>query len=215
MNTKRDSLIQKEFSKWVRDYGKVRPPGIRMKKDLTKTHLENQMWAISKLKPKRGHKIIDIACGLGKALVILSDKVGNIGEVVGIDITKEMIQESRKRTKKLENVSLRVAGVNNIPFKDNYFDGAMSTNAFHHFYEPVKMLGEIRRVVKTGGKVVIVDSNGATKTNKRYDRILKRKEKAHYKFFTYSEMKKIFREAGITKVKGFRKNGKFLLIGKK
>jgi ubiquinone/menaquinone biosynthesis C-methylase UbiE len=215
MSSKRDIAIQREFSRWSKSYGKSGPPGIKIKKNFSKIHLKRQKLAIKNLDVKKGQKIIDVACGVGKSLPILSKKVGINGKVVGIDITKKMIDRSRERTKRLENVLLKRCGVDKIPFKTGYFDGVMCTNAFHHFYKPVSMLREIKRIMKKGGRIVIIDTNRDIKKNADIDIILRDKEKGHHKFFSSKEMRDLFKRVGFCKIKLFKDGPRFLIVGQK
>jgi SAM-dependent methyltransferase len=217
MSSKRDIVIQREFSKWPKSYGKVGPPGIKIKKDFSKIHIKRQQMAIKNLDVKKGQKIIDVACGVGKSLPILSKKVGIDGEVVGIDITRGMIDESRKRTKQLKNVILKKCGVDKIPFKAGSFDGVICTNAFHHFYKPVTMLREIKRIMKKGGKIVIIDMSRDTKKAIALDTKLRDKEKGHHKFFSSKEIYGLFKRVGFYKIKIRLFSGKseYVIIGQK
>jgi ubiquinone/menaquinone biosynthesis C-methylase UbiE len=63
----------------------------------------------------------------------------------------------KARTKLPKNVTLVNADVHNLPFKDDYFDYVITTEAFHHYHNQERALSEMKRVVKKGGKVIVSD----------------------------------------------------------
>lgn len=197
--------IEKEFSKWAADYGKVKYSF--WKGDLSKQHLEAQYEAIRMLRPKKGNNILDVGCGVGWGSIKLATKI-KPGIVYGIDITEQMIQKSKEHAKKLKikNIKFQKATVLDLPYKHRFFDGAISTHAAHHFYKPVKMFGEIKRVLKPNARFILVDTCGSSKLIKDFEKKLKKEEKAHYRFFKLSEMKKFLKKLGFKNVKGYRKN---------
>ena len=104
----------------------------------------------------------------------------------------------------IKNIKFQKASVLNLPFKDNFFDGAISTHVAHHFYEPIKMFGEIKRVLKPNSKFILIDTCASSKFIQNFEKKLKKEEKAHYKFFKLSEAKKLLRDSNFRKIKGYR-----------
>lgn len=197
--------IENEFSTWAEDYGKVKYSF--WQGDLSKQHIKAQYEAIRMLKPKKGQDILDVGCGVGWGSIKLATKI-KPGVAYGIDITKAMIKKSKKHAQKLKikNIDFRRASVLNLPFQDNFFDGAISTHAAHHFYKPIKMFGEIRRVLKPNSKLILVDTCGSSNLIRDFEKKLKKEEKAHYKFFKLSEAKRLLQKSGFREIKGYRKN---------
>jgi len=107
-------------------------------------------------------KVIDIGCGAGG----LSRKLAKMvieGEVVGIDISEgyiKKIKRSMERNKSgaYRNLVFMLASAEDIPCPDNYFDHAVVSESFGFWSEPEKGLEEIRRVLKLGGKLYVVNS---------------------------------------------------------
>jgi len=196
--------IEKEFSKWADDYGKVRYSF--WEGDLSKQHLKAQYESIRMLKPSKGKNVLDIGCGVGYACIRLAEII-KPGVAYGIDITKAMIEKSRKNAKKhsIINVSFINCSVSNLPFQDNYFDSAISTHASHHFHRPNKMFSEIQRVLKPNAKFILIDTCGSSKLIQDFEKKLKKEEKAHHRFFKLSEIKRLLREIGFKNIKGYRK----------
>jgi len=107
-------------------------------------------------------KIIDIGCGAGG----LSRKLAQVvteGEVVGIDISEGYIKKlnrakERDKSGDYKNLVFVLASVEEIPYPDNYFDHAVCSESFGFWSEPEKGLAEIKRVLKLGGKLYVVNS---------------------------------------------------------
>ncbi len=97
--------------------------------------------------------VLDVGCGSGNALKILY--ANNVKKLYGIDLSGLMIKKAKKKLS--YNAVLKTAGVENIPFKDNFFDYVFSFESFHHFSDPDIAIKEMRRVLKKNGKLIIAD----------------------------------------------------------
>ena len=94
--------------------------------------------------------ILDLGCGNG----ILLKKLKFYGaKLCGADISAEMIRYAQERLG--DNAELKVTDSENLPWEDNYFDTIVCTLSFHHFPNPEKSLNEIRRVLKSKGRLII------------------------------------------------------------
>lgn len=103
-------------------------------------------------------EIIDVATGTGD-LAIEAVKQG-AAKVTGIDISEKMLEAGRQKIKvrNLENrIKLLKCDSENICFEDNTFDAAMAAFGVRNFRDPVKGLSEMRRIVRHGGLVVILE----------------------------------------------------------
>ncbi len=110
--------------------------------------------------PAAGEKVLDVGCGTGTLTIALRAKVGPGGEIVGIDAAPEMIAVPRdKATKQGADIDFRVGLIEEIPFPDDSFDLVLSSFMLHHLPDDVKGKGlaEIRRVLKPGGRFLVVD----------------------------------------------------------
>ncbi len=103
-------------------------------------------------------KILDVATGTGAQAYELA-KLGH--EVIGIDLSSEMLEQAKKKSSKELKLSFRQADATNLPFKNGKFDATSISLGFHDMpYEvDIKVLKEIKRVTKRGGKILIVDYN--------------------------------------------------------
>ena len=103
-------------------------------------------------------KIIDVATGTGDlAIEAVSTEPSKIA---GIDISEKMLELGRQKIKAkgLENIiELIKCDSENICFEDNTFDVAMSAFGVRNFSDPVRGLSEMRRVIRRGGLVLILE----------------------------------------------------------
>jgi len=97
----------------------------------------------------KANSILDVGCGPGLAAQVFSRKIGH---VAGADATAPFIEIARRR---VPGGDFRVAEMESLPYADGAFDAATGFNAFQYAASPVNALREARRVVKTGGVIVI------------------------------------------------------------
>ena len=108
---------------------------------------------------RRVSPILDIGCGDGRLVNFLALKLGK--KIFGVDLSDTGFKEARRKAK-LKNVSGMVEFVKSDAshldvFGDEFFGGVVSVYTLHEFEDPLIVLKEIGRVLKTGGIVVIVD----------------------------------------------------------
>lgn len=111
--------------------------------------------SLSEVNPK---KILDIATGTGD-FAIATLKI-NPTEVIGVDISQGMIDVGIEKIKKLKHdnvIQLRLGDSENLPFEDNYFDGLTVAFGVRNFENLEKGLSEMLRVIRSGGKIVILE----------------------------------------------------------
>ena len=115
---------------------------------------------------KPGDKVLDAACGTGTSALIMAEMVGADGEVVGIDLSPNMLAVSKAKLIKIakskvksQNISFLCANTEDISYPDNYFDKAHISLALHEMIHEgrVNTLREIHRVLKPSGIFVVAD----------------------------------------------------------
>ena len=104
-------------------------------------------------------RILDVGTGPGYLPIEIARLVEGV-EVVGIDVSKDMVRIAGKNVWKegLERrVRFEVEDANNMSYVDSSFDLVVSTGSFHHWKKPVRVLNEIYRVLKPSCEAWIYD----------------------------------------------------------
>ncbi len=106
-----------------------------------------------------GSRFLDAGCGYGR-LVFLAK--GKFSELYGIDISAHSISRGQEMIKKLGDIKayLQVADLNQrLPFEDGYFDAVSCVATLEWVINPILVIREFNRVLRTGGVVVITAAN--------------------------------------------------------
>jgi ubiquinone/menaquinone biosynthesis C-methylase UbiE len=136
-----------------------------------------------------GESVLDVGCGTGSLAILAKERVGPAGRVSGIDASPEMISRARKRAGKAgAEVTFENAVVEALPFPNASFDAVLSTVMMHHLPDDARhqCLSEIRRVLKPGGRLIIVDFGGSEKA--------KRSWTAHYRKHAHFDIRRVIPE---------------------
>src|SRR5262245_30727919 len=96
----------------------------------------------------------DLGCGTGQAAAALAPFVSH---VIAVDGSAAMLQAARKRLADVDNVELRRGELEALPIDDERLDAATLMLVLHHVPEPEKAIAELWRVLKPGGRAIIVD----------------------------------------------------------
>lgn len=120
---------------------------------------------LADLKPD--FKILDCASGTGDLAIEFKKNLNSNSEVVATDFCQEMLDFIEPKAKKAEiNLKVQTADVMNLPFSDDYFDIASISFGIRNVDEPVVGLKEMARVVKSKGKVIILETGQPSGINK-------------------------------------------------
>ena len=113
-------------------------------------------WLVDAAAPRPTDRAIDLGAGAGHATLALAPHVAS---VEGIDPTPEMLAVAARLAAErgIANVAWTEARADALPFPDATFDIAISRFSIHHWPDPVCSLGEVARVLRPGGRVVLVD----------------------------------------------------------
>ena len=104
----------------------------------------------------KGKRVCDLCCGTGYILDLLKNKVK---EVVGIDMATEMVKICNEKFKKNKKVKAKVGSATNTKLKPNSFDYVTIKMGLHHIKDKEGVMKEAHRILKKGGKIIIIDKS--------------------------------------------------------
>jgi 2-polyprenyl-3-methyl-5-hydroxy-6-metoxy-1,4-benzoquinol methylase len=106
-----------------------------------------------------GWHVLDIGCGAGVDSLLAARLVGASGEVLGIDLTSEMIRKANanKETMDINNVDFQVTSVQGLAGMDGRFDLIVSNGVFNLIPEKREAMAATMRLLKPGGKLFVAD----------------------------------------------------------
>jgi ubiquinone/menaquinone biosynthesis C-methylase UbiE len=144
--------------------------------------------AFSLLKPEKDMRILDIGCGTGN----FSIKLAKMGlDVTGIDVSEKMLKVAENKAKEEGlNINFINMDAHDMIFEDNSFDAALSMAVIEFIDKPEKILNEIFRVVKKGGKILIGTINRDSKWGEMY-LSKKFKENSVFKYASLKTMEEL------------------------
>jgi len=96
----------------------------------------------------------DLGCGTGQVSAAIAPFVSR---VIAVDASPAMLQAAKKRLQQTSNVDLRRGDLEALPVDDAMLDAATLMLVLHHVPQPERALAEVARVLKPGGRLVIVD----------------------------------------------------------
>ncbi len=116
--------------------------------------------AIALLDPQRHRYILDVATGTADVALQTMRQLPAVERIQGIDISNEMLEIGREKIKKAgytQQIRLDEGDSENLPFQDNTFDAITVAFGVRNFEHLEKGLAEMQRVLKPGGRVVILE----------------------------------------------------------
>jgi ubiquinone/menaquinone biosynthesis C-methylase UbiE len=105
-----------------------------------------------------GESVVDIGCGPGFLCEQMAEIVGSKGRVLGIDVSDDLLALARNRNKR-EWLTYQPGDAKALKVSDSSFDVAVSAQVLEYVNDPDRALSEMHRVLKPGGRAVIMNTD--------------------------------------------------------
>lgn len=148
--TNTDEHMRREFNEWAE-------AGRGEEMEQHHSSITQQTLALMKLKP--GERVLDLGCGAGWASRLLAQTVGGgerPGQVVGLDVSDEMIRRARANFTQYDNILFVVGSAQQIPWQEDFFDKVLSVESFYYYGDQGRALDELHRVMAPRGELYIL-----------------------------------------------------------
>ncbi len=181
----RDSVVARQYDGWARVYDRFW--GRYVDKTLSVV--------LDRAAVQPGERVLDLACGTGELERRLAASVPDV-EGVGMDVAPMMIAQARKKLRDTSAFSFLEGDVHALPFGDASFDVVVSASSFHYFTRPMAVLKEAARVLRPGGRFVLLDWCQDYWTCRLMDVLLRRVDPAHHRCYSLAETTSLLGAAG-------------------
>ncbi len=144
-----------------------------------------------------GSRVLDIGCGTGKFSHTLYRHNKNL-QIHGVDLSEVMINKARAKLKD-EPIEFKTGDVENLPYESDSFDAVTCSHSFHHYPNQRGAVLEMHRVLKEGGKAMIVDGSRDTAWGGVIFRVVELVERNVYHMYG-NELKELMSSCGFTNI---------------
>lgn len=151
-------------------------------------------------RPTRTDVCLDIGTGTGHTAAALADYAA---QVVGLDVSKGMLRAARDLYSDLGNLEFVLAPAHDTGLKSNTFDIVTARHTLHHHPDLAASLSEIKRLLKPGGRLIIVDEiTPDPEVDAWFDTLERTRDHTHVRAYAMSEWQSMILDAGLTWIVG-------------
>jgi ubiquinone/menaquinone biosynthesis C-methylase UbiE len=143
-------------------------------------------WVLDILEVDPSDSVLEVGSGPGVGLELAAARAHE-GRVVGVDPSEAMLEMAHRRNRaRIEQgrVELRLGSVDKLPFDDATFDKAMTMNSLHLWPHPVAGLKEVRRTLRTGGRIAVAITHFSYASPDKFEQHLIDSGFADVRFYT-------------------------------
>jgi ubiquinone/menaquinone biosynthesis C-methylase UbiE len=148
--TNTDEHMRREFNEWA---------AAGRGEEMENHHISITQQTLELMGLEPGQRVLDLGCGAGWASRLLAQRIGDgerPGQVVGLDVSDEMIRRARASSTAFENILFVVGSAQQIPWQENFFDKVLSVESFYYYGDQEGALEEVLRVMAPGGELYIL-----------------------------------------------------------
>ena len=167
------------------------------------SHSKVNDWGLQHISIEKQYTILDVGCGGGMTVHKLAG-IATEGRVYGIDISEECVAVSRRTNRqliKIGRVEIRHGSVSCLRFADDMFDLVTAVDSHYYWPDLAADLREVLRVLKPGGRLVIIGE--AYRGGKYEKRDRKFVEAANAAYYSVNELGELISRAGYSDVQMF------------
>jgi ubiquinone/menaquinone biosynthesis C-methylase UbiE len=157
---------------------------------------------IEMLALKGGELVLDVATGTGRVARPLSKQLKG-GKIVGVDQALAMLDVGHQHKDPIPHYDQSAGEADRLPFKSNTFDRAFVSFSLHHFGNPSGVVGEVLRVLKNGGRFVVVDpiieeakDSVDIALETKINQVFRRTHGDEFRYHTASSIQRLLTKAG-------------------
>jgi SAM-dependent methyltransferase len=157
--------------------------------------------ALASLKP--GETVVDLGAGGGFDCFLAAKQVGESGNVIGVDMTPDMLTTARMNAEKIgsENVEFRLGEIEHLPVADNSVDIIMSNCVINLSPDKLNVYRDALRVLKPGGRLAIADIVTTAPLPEKIQKNMALVTACVGGAATIDDTKKMLKEAGFVEIK--------------
>jgi ubiquinone/menaquinone biosynthesis C-methylase UbiE len=146
--------------------------------------------------PVGDERVLDVGTGAGALALALAPLVR---EVIGLDPVPELLALGRERAAAFGNVELVEGDATALPYPDGSFDLTATLRTLHHVPHPERVLAELTRVTRTGGRVLVVDQLGPGDPLEAIavDRFERARDGSHTRLLPDADLRQLFEANGL------------------
>lgn len=127
---------------------------------LTPDIVNQRRCTLQALALQKGEHVLDVGSGPGLLVADMARTVGPSGLVTGLDINTSMMRVAQRRCEPISShVALVQGDATALPFPDEAFDVAVSTQVYEYIDDVAQALAEVYRILRPGGRILIIDTD--------------------------------------------------------
>jgi len=134
--------------------------------------------AISELSPHAGDHALDIGAGMGAGTVLAARAGADVIAVEPTPFLRRVLELRRLGQRARTRIDVRDGSAERLPIADSSIDVAWALNVMHHFTDVDAAVGELERVMRPGGRLLLADENFDDPAHPEHDAIRRRRHRA-------------------------------------